>query len=759
MTLMIGTVIGGRYEIIEKIGIGGMAAVYRANDLKLERSVTLKVLKEELSDDVDFKDRFKIEARAAAKLSHPNIVNVYDVGEENGIYYIVMEYIHGDTLKQLILDHAPFDNVTTLSVAVQIASALSHAHKNEVIHRDIKPHNILVGVDGTIKVTDFGIARAAAVSTSTTTSNALGSVYYLSPEQARGGYVDDKSDIYSLGITMYEMLSGKVPYDGDTPVAVALKHINANLPDIKECNPEANHILESIVKKATNKRKDERYGSASLLLEDLKQALAEVSKTYKKGEQAVDNKDTATDPILMGDGENVINVETDEPKNSKFENVIVESEKLNEQSAQKDGIELPESVVGFDMYNKKFKISKNDDDFEPEVYSDMKTSRRKNESKSKKKRQVDGAYNDEYKAKEKKVTIAAVVTAGIIIAIITLYGAKMLTGGSVGRQVAVNSMPYIVGITVDEAQEELKGMEVTINVVSQEQSSYDEGVIISQAIPQGTSISKGDVINVVISGGAKAFTMPDVVYDTEAEAVLKIENLGGKVIVKYSFDDTVPVGIVMEQTPKAQTEISDTGSSIIIIVSEGAETPTLTVPDFLGMKIGDAQKLMAERGLLMGTITEKNNTAGEKDTILSQSLTANQEVEKDTKIDFVVVGSEIGEPISQPEQTDDTQTNDTQTDNVPTDNTQNPNIPVADSGKKTFSVSAPANYTDSENISVKVIQITNGNSVEVVYNEAKTIDNFPFSVTVGGSGQSEVQLYIDNVYQWSQNVNFSEGGN
>ena len=195
MNLNSGMILGGRYEIHEKIGIGGMAVVYRGRDIKLERSVTVKVLKEEFSQDEEFRTRFNTEARSAAKLSHPNIVNVYDVGEDNGIYYIVMEYIHGDTLKQVIKENAPLDEIVTLSIAIQMVSALATAHKNGVVHRDIKPQNILISVDGTIKITDFGIARAADVSTVTMTTNAVGSVYYFSPEQARGGYVDEKSDI------------------------------------------------------------------------------------------------------------------------------------------------------------------------------------------------------------------------------------------------------------------------------------------------------------------------------------------------------------------------------------------------------------------------------------------------------------------------------------------------------------------------------------------------------------------------------------
>ena len=225
MILDKGTVIAGRYEILEKLGIGGMAIAYRAKDQMLERYVTVKVLKDEFINDTDFQSRFKVEARSAASLSHNNIVGVYDVGRDGDINYIVMEYVHGNTLKKAIEDKAPFDNITILSIAIQIASALSHAHKNHVIHRDIKPQNILLSMDGTIKVTDFGIARAATTATVTTSSNALGSVHYSSPEQVRGGYVDEKCDIYSLGITMYEMATGKLPFTGDTHVSIALKHL------------------------------------------------------------------------------------------------------------------------------------------------------------------------------------------------------------------------------------------------------------------------------------------------------------------------------------------------------------------------------------------------------------------------------------------------------------------------------------------------------------------------------------------------------
>ena len=276
-----GTVISKRYQIIDKLGSGGMAYAYKARDMRLGRFVTVKVLKDEYAENAEFLTKFSSEASAAASLSHHNIVRVYDVGEDRGINYIVMEYVHGQSLKKTIDEKAPFDTLTTLSVALQIASALSHAHKHHVVHRDIKPQNILVAVDGTIKVTDFGIARAATTNTYAADVNAMGSVHYFSPEQARGGYINEKSDIYSLGITMFEMITGHVPFDASSSIAVALKHLNEELPDIKQYNPEVTRGLEGIIRKATQKKADERYDNIDLLISDIKLAIIEAARVAK----------------------------------------------------------------------------------------------------------------------------------------------------------------------------------------------------------------------------------------------------------------------------------------------------------------------------------------------------------------------------------------------------------------------------------------------------------------------------------------------
>ena len=285
--IKIGMMIGDRYEILEKIGTGGMSDVYKAKCHKLNRYVAIKVLKQEFSENANFVSKFRIEAQAAAGLMHPNIVNVYDVGEENGIYYIVMELVEGITLKKYIEKKARLSYKEAVSIAIQVSMGIEAAHNNHIIHRDIKPQNIIISKDGKVKVTDFGIAKAAT--SNTITSNVMGSVHYTSPEQARGGYSDEKSDIYSLGITMFEMLTGRVPFNGETTVAIAIKHIQEEMPSPREYVPEIPVCVEQIVLKCTQKSPDRRYHSMAALIADLKKALMSPDEDFVQ----IENPDEA----------------------------------------------------------------------------------------------------------------------------------------------------------------------------------------------------------------------------------------------------------------------------------------------------------------------------------------------------------------------------------------------------------------------------------------------------------------------------------
>ena len=288
--IKIGTMIGDRYEVLERIGMGGMSDVYKAKDHKLNRHVAVKVLKQEFSENTNFVSKFRVEAQAAASLMHPNIVNVYDVGEDNGVYYIVMELVDGITLKKYIEKKARLSVREALSIAIQACMGIEAAHNNHIIHRDIKPQNIIISKDGKVKVTDFGIAKAAT--SNTITSNVMGSVHYTSPEQARGGYSDEKSDIYSLGVTMYEMLSGKVPFEGDSTVTVALAHIQEEATPLDKIDPGIPHSLSKIVMKCMQKKPDMRYMTASALIADLKRALIEPDGDYVVISDVVDDSPT-----------------------------------------------------------------------------------------------------------------------------------------------------------------------------------------------------------------------------------------------------------------------------------------------------------------------------------------------------------------------------------------------------------------------------------------------------------------------------------
>ncbi|MBR1735644.1 MAG: Stk1 family PASTA domain-containing Ser/Thr kinase, partial [Firmicutes bacterium] len=380
MFLQNDTVISGRYRIIEQIGIGGMAVVYKALDIKLDRAVTLKVLKEAFIADEEFLKRFSVEAKAAAKLNHPNIVSAYDVGEDGNIHYIVMEYIDGYTLKELIKKKAPFSNEEALGVAIQIATGLEAAHSCGIIHRDIKPQNILVTKEGSIKVTDFGIARTAG--SNTITADSIGSVHYFSPEQARSGFVDYKSDIYSLGIILFEMVTGVVPFEGESAVELAMKHIEEPLPDMKALNPNISDSVVKIILKATEKKASQRYQSAYEMNDNLKRALTNATGDFVRRE----NKPDLSQTVRVGEEELAAIRQ-------------MTGGKPIEDSPEKDESESYDPV---DTKDEKYS-----DDMEEEDIDEEEDER-------------------EAKKKERGAAIAAIIAALIVIAAITAVGIHFL---------------------------------------------------------------------------------------------------------------------------------------------------------------------------------------------------------------------------------------------------------------------------------------------------------------------------------------------
>ena len=355
--IKIGMIIGDRYEILEKIGTGGMSDVYKAKDHKLNRFVAVKVLKQEFSENANFVSKFRIEAQAAAGLMHPNIVNVYDVGEENGIYYIVMELVEGITLKKYIEKKARLSVKEAVSIAIQVSMGIEAAHNNHIIHRDIKPQNIIISKEGKVKVTDFGIAKAAT--SNTITSNVMGSVHYTSPEQARGGYSDEKSDIYSLGVTMFEMLTGRVPFNGETTVAIAIKHIQEAMPSPREYVSEIPVSVEQIVFKCCQKSPDRRYQSMGELIVDLKRSLMTPDEDFVK---VVDSDEEGSTKVISDSDMARIKKQT-QSRDSMDEALHLRKEKdVKKNVKKKYVVEEPE-----EEYEPDDEDEDDDDDYDPKM--------------------------------------------------------------------------------------------------------------------------------------------------------------------------------------------------------------------------------------------------------------------------------------------------------------------------------------------------------------------------------------------------------
>ena len=697
-----GTVISKRYQVIEKLGAGGMAVAYKARDMRLGRFVTVKVLKDEYSENDDFLAKFSSEASAAASLSHHNIVRVYDVGEDRGINYIVMEYVHGESLKKTIEKKAPFDTLTTLSVAMQIASALSHAHKHHVVHRDIKPQNILVSVDGTVKVTDFGIARAATANTYAADVNAMGSVHYFSPEQARGGYVNEKSDIYSLGITMFEMATGKVPFDASSSIAIALKHLNEELPDIKQYNPNVTRGLEGIIRKATQKKADERYDNIDLMISDIKLAIIEAAriaksskaKTVEKAESEIDvpqfktsrDRRAAEDKPVINDAvaEEIAEKDNDELEGQlslddvnggaggsedyddeyddgydedydDYDDEEPENESSNEENEIKvelaQNIKLPKRSVGFDKYSKKLKLNNENDSYDDD-YDDYDDDYDDDD--------FDDYYRefDEEKRQERRVTIAAVITAFVIIGIIVFVGVKFFNVFENAAAVfnRTETVPKFVGMTMTDAEEQASSLGIRLIEGAVVDSTEPADTILTQDVEEGTEITDNMEIMVTVSSGADMYELPNVVGEQESDAISKITSaLNANIIIEYEYDETHQEGEVIKQSPEGNTMVS-ASSDVVLTICRDQDSINAVVPKVEGYTEEEAIEKIEASGLTVGNISRTTSTSVASGYVITQTAEPGEEILKNSPIDIVV---SIGRPAPQPvDNTPDTTTED-----------------------------------------------------------------------------------------------------
>ncbi len=603
--IKIGMMIGDRYEILERIGTGGMSDVYKAKDYKLNRFVAVKVLKQEFSENANFVSKFRVEAQAAAGLMHPNIVNVYDVGEEDGIYYIVMEQVEGITLKKYIERKARLSVKEAVSIAIQVSMGLEAAHNNHIIHRDIKPQNILISKEGKVKVTDFGIAKAAT--SNTITSNVMGSVHYTSPEQARGGYSDEKSDIYSLGITLFEMLTGRVPFNGETTVAIAIKHIQEEMPSPREYVPEIPISVEQIVCKCCQKSPDRRYQSMQELIVDLKQSLINPDEDFVK---LVDPDEEASTRMI-----------TDR-----------DMAQIKRQSDRRDSMEEAMRLKKDNMRN--YEYEEEDDEDEEEDWDED---------------------DEDYDPKMERITTILAVVAALLVGCIIIFvvgraigvfpfGAQVEEEPAQEEETEQVEMIKVAGMQVDDAKRALLELGLTPEIRYEVSNAYEAGTVLRASV-QGAAtsndqdkvmIDKGTVVILTVAESAEGVKVPGTTGKSKQEATSMLEKEGFVVSVTEGYDPSVQSGYVISQSPEAGM-MAPQGSSVTIRVSQGTEENKVRVPNLVGMEEMDATVTLTELGLPVGNVTSvSNEDASLAGKVCYQSYSVGSYVDKGTAIDLSI---------------------------------------------------------------------------------------------------------------------------
>lgn len=585
-----GMFIADRYEIVEKIGSGGMSDVYKAKDHVLGRFVAIKVLKKEFSEDVNFVTKFRTEAQSAARLEHPNIVNIYDVGSEYGMYYIVMEHVEGITLKSYIEKKGRLSYKEAVSIAIQVGRGIEAAHNKHIVHRDIKPQNIIISTEGKVKVTDFGIARAA--NNNTIHADVMGSVHYTSPEQARNGFVDGKSDIYSLGIVMYEMVTGRVPFDGDSTVAIAIQHLQDEMTPPSAYAPDLPISMEKIILKCTQKNPDRRYESISDLLVDLKKVLISPNEDF------VIIAPVGQDKTRIIKKEDVAAIQQETGKAYYGDDEDSENEDGDE-----DGDEDDDEDGGF---------------LNPKM--------------------------------EKAVTIMGIVAAVIIVAIIVViigsvsglfkFGGNSNKNPNNTTQVTPNNnedepikMIKVIGMTEKEARDALNklglGLKVNGSIASDD---VDKNQIATQSIEEGTEVAKNTTVYVEICSGSGDVEVPSVTGLTEDQAEKKIKDKGFEAVRDYAYSDTVPEGQVVSQSPEAGKKAKK-GDKITYYLSRGVET--VRVPDVTNKPEADARKELEDKGFVVSSVTSDYDDTVAEGNVIRQS-NAGEYKAKGTAISLVV---------------------------------------------------------------------------------------------------------------------------
>ena len=561
-----GKLLGNRYEIIEKIGNGGMATVYKATDKVLKRNVAVKILRDEFTTDDEFIKRFEVEAQSAARLTHPNIVSIYDVGVDGNLYYIVMELIQGKTLKEIIVkEKGPLPWKWSINVSIQIASALEMAHRNNIIHRDIKPHNIIITEDGVAKVTDFGIAKAVSNSTITAFGTTIGSVHYFSPEHARGGFTDAKSDLYSLGVVMYEMVTGRVPFDADTPVSVALKHMQEEPVEPIELNPNLPIAVNKIIMRALQKDTTLRYQTASEMLVDLKKALKDPEGDFV---EELEYDPTARTQVIDTNAyrDNKQTKNSSGKKDGKFKTFVKTHKGLSlfigllllfvlslggtmlvlnltnpPEVAMPNVVGLSKEEAQKEIENVKLKFEIEKEEYNKDVPEGFIISQ-------------DPTYMEKFNKVKQGSTVKVVVSKGE----------------------EKTTVPKVVGMEKDKAVKALEDAKLKVEIVEESSKKVQEGYVISQETSPDTEAFAGDTIKIHVSTGVEKATVPDVIGKSQADAKKTLEAQGFVVAVTTSEDSSKENGIVLKQSLDSGKTV-EKGSTVTITVNSYEASKTMSV--------------------------------------------------------------------------------------------------------------------------------------------------------------------------------------
>ena len=600
MDQYIGKLLDNRYEILERIGSGGMAVVYKARCHRLNRLVAIKILKSDLAQDAEFRRRFHDESQAVAMLSHPNIVAVYDVSHSDDLDYIVMELIDGITLKQYMQKKGePLNWREALHFITQIMKGLSHAHSRGIIHRDIKPHNIMVLRDGSVKVADFGIARLTSAAQNTLTQEALGSVHYISPEQARGSYIDARSDIYSAGVVLYEMLTGRLPYEGDSPISVAIQHINSIPLSPREINPDIPEALEEITMKAMASNVDQRYISADAMLADLEEFRKNPNINFDYGD--VDLLDSSDEPTQV--------VKTGGTHNTLHGSGSTVARQISGQSQGGDAAEHP-------------RRRKSRDDAYDDRYDD---------------------YDDRRGRAERGSPIPVILAVGAIIIFLAGIGYFLwvsFLGPLLNPEIPLYTTPSVVGMTLEEAQNDSAVLEngFTVEVEKTvEDDQYPEGEIIDQSPDANTQVQSGErTIKVTVSGGSSSdIKMDDYENRRLDEVRTLLESKGIVVKVEEQASEEVTKDYIISQSPEEGTALK-AGDEITLIVSTGPDLQPITIIDLRGQPLEKAKKWLEQMDLILGTPVEVYDDVQPAGYVVSQDKEPSTEVLPKTIVNLTI---------------------------------------------------------------------------------------------------------------------------